>query len=579
MSRLLGTFGFYDSRETDWDSILSYFISTIGETGKQFSVSCLSRAQLDPTITAFGDSITYDMSGNVTGGTISSFQISDDLGNVLVTVTDFTPVSAVTFYNAVINDNPSSPNGRYQYLVSLLDDNTLATGGPGNNSFEVGAGNDTVMGGSGNDVVWKWKSGDLYFDGGGGRNTVVFQAAAGNVNPSTWDRELVVNLRTDTGTNPFGGGTLTLVHVQNVVGTDHADLLIGNDQGDTFGDGIYDTGADTVIGGAGNDIVNLAEGLPNAHGGVHADGGGGINTIKVNFGLFNLGLHELDLLDQSKNTGAFLNDLLTDFQVFVHGGYLIEGGQTFIFIDNNQPRHTVEAMGQTNEITFHGGNDTLVLYDTVASGYTVQAMGAGGRNTLDLGDRLLDGKNIFDFAHQSKNTGIFAHVTFTEVGAITGAHLITAPTDGELVVIGGKGPESITGTYKGDLLRAGSGNATIDGGGGNDTEFGGPGHDVFVFDSSLRPREHTVHIFNFAVSRDKIELDKTIFIGVGHKRVLAASHFDTGAHAHHAQDRVIYNPGTGGLFYHAPGTPLSHEVEFAILAKHLGLTHADFFVV
>ena len=154
-----------------------------------------------------------------------------------------------------------------------------------------------------------------------------------------------------------------------------------------------------------------------------------------------------------------------------------------------------------------------------------------------------------------------------------------APTDAKLVVIGGKGRESITGTYKSDVLNAGSGKDTMNGGGGSDTMLGGPGRDVFVFDSSLRPRLHTDTIINFAAARDKIELDKTIFVGIGNNGVLAKSHFDTGAHAHHPGDRIIYDTQSGGLFYHAPGTPLAHEVEFAILAKHLPITHADFLVI
>jgi Ca2+-binding RTX toxin-like protein len=469
----------------------------------------------------------------------------------------------------------------YAFWVSLLNGDGTVTGSGGNDPFlEVGSGGTaTVNAGTGNDVLYIWNPKNVTY-GGSGSGTLIFQSFLGP--PATEPiAGAAVNLKTGVGTNPWTGTLEILSGVNNLVGTDKADSFVGNDKGDVFGDGVFDLGADTIQGGAGNDTVNLAEGASYQTGGVHADGGGGINTLSINIHSSDItGPHELDLLDQSKNSGIFQNDVLTNFQVFVHGtGFFAQAGQAFVFIDNNQSNHTVEAIGQTNTITFHGGNDTLVLYDTVASGYTVQATGVGGRNTLDLGDRLLDGKNTFDFVNQSKNTGVFAHVTFAKVGAITGAHLVTAPTDGELVVIGGQGPESITGTYKGDLLRAGSGNDVINGGGGNDSEFGGPGHDVFVFDSSLRPREHTVHIFNFAVSRDKIELDKTIFIGVGHNGVLAASHFDTGAHAHHASDRIIYDPGTGGLFYHAPGTPLSHGVEFAILAKHLLLTHADFFVV
>jgi len=100
-----------------------------------------------------------------------------------------------------------------------------------------------------------------------------------------------------------------------------------------------------------------------------------------------------------------------------------------------------------------------------------------------------------------------------------------------------------------------------------------------VIGSALKPKDHTSDILNFAPLRDRIDLDKTIFKGIGHNGILAASRFDTGRQAHHPNDRIIYNPHTGALFYHAPHTPLCQEIEFAILAKHLGLSHTDFFVI
>ena len=232
-----------------------------------------------------------------------------------------------------------------------------------------GGGTATVDAGAGNDVVRVWQTKDVVYHGGAGSDTLIFQTYVAGPFPTEPSQGAVVNLKTGTGTNPWGG-TLTLSGIDNIVGTDKGDHFVGNDRGDTFGDGIFDRGPDTIIGGAGNDTVNLAEGLINYHGGVVADGGGGVNTLAINFGLGQVaGRHKLDLLDQSQNTGVFQNDLLTNFQIFVHGtGFYAQDGQTFIFIDNHETHHTVEALGQTNNITFHGGNDALVLHDTVASG-------------------------------------------------------------------------------------------------------------------------------------------------------------------------------------------------------------------
>ena len=53
-------------------------------------------------------------------------------------------------------------------MVALLDDNTTVTGTSASEGIEVGAGNDIVNAGDGDDTVYKWKSGNLTFNGGAG---------------------------------------------------------------------------------------------------------------------------------------------------------------------------------------------------------------------------------------------------------------------------------------------------------------------------------------------------------------------------------------------------------------------------
>ena len=336
-------------------------------------------------ITIHGSGLQYDVDNeNIIGGTVTSFDIGNDSGTVYVTFSGFSSVDAVEFFTALKNDDTSSTDGRYQYLVSLLDDDTTVTGSSGDEHIEVGAGNDTVNGFGGDDVVFKWKSGDLTFDGGGGSDTVVFQAATGDINPPTWDRQLVVDLGAGTGVNPFGGGALHLSNVENVIGTDHADHITGDGKANIIGDGIYDTGADHINGKGGNDTVNLAETYGNP-GGVNANGGSGTDTLAVNFGGFadDGPVHKLDLKDQSKNSGVFTNDVFTNFEKFVHGtGYWAPSGQTFVFIDTNDG-HTVEAMGETNKLTLNGGNDTVIL-STAPTNYVVDADGGSGKDTLQF---------------------------------------------------------------------------------------------------------------------------------------------------------------------------------------------------
>jgi len=55
--------------------------------------------------------------------------------------------------------------------------------------------------------------------------------------------------------------------------------------------------------------------------------------------------------------------------------------------------------------------------------------------------------------------------------------------------------------------------------------------------------------------------------------------FWTGASAHDANDRIIYDKATGALYYDDDGTGRHAQVKIASLKKGLGLTKSDFHVI
>ena len=112
------------------------------------------------------------------------------------------------------------------------NDNLYGQGG--NDSLTGGAGYDTLSGGAGNDTL----------DGGADSDTVNYSDATGPV---------TVNLALGTASGA-GIGADTLISIENVYGSQYADILMGGANNDNLSGGL---GNDTLTGGAGSDNFQL----------------------------------------------------------------------------------------------------------------------------------------------------------------------------------------------------------------------------------------------------------------------------------------------------------------------------------
>ncbi len=162
---------------------------------------------------------------------------------------------------------------------------------------------------------------------------------------------------------------------------------------------------------------------------------------------------------------------------------------------------------------------------------------------------------------------------------------IISGTSGSDILIGTEGNDLIFGFDGKDILYGGSGNDQIKGGNGNDILAGNAGADIltgdsgrdtFVFDATYTNGAMDT-ITDFFPKDDIIHLDNSIFTNLNTGR-LQASAFHTGATAHAATDRIIYNAQTGSLYYDADGTGSASAQQFVELAAGLELTHFDFYV-
>ena len=157
-------------------------------------------------------------------------------------------------------------------LLSGEAGNDILDGGAGDDDFFGGAGDDDLNGGSGNDFL-RGDDGDDNLFGGAGDDILAGSDGAdfidggdGNDTNSFQGNDQGVTASLATGSAVSGGITESFINIENLVGTDFDDILIG-DSGDNFlngldGNDILDGGAgdDDLFGGAGDDDLNGGSG-------------------------------------------------------------------------------------------------------------------------------------------------------------------------------------------------------------------------------------------------------------------------------------------------------------------------------
>lgn len=231
-----------------------------------------------------------------------------------------------------------------------------------------------------------------------------------------------------------------------------------------------------------------------------------------------------NLLVSAKNTTT---GVVTSFTTTPAGGYALElpsGGYT---------------------VTFSGGGYSATKQVTI-----------GTRNVkLDLVDPV---------------ASIAKTITGSEAGEGLGG------TTGNDAIRGLGGNDSLYGGGGTDFLEGGSGNDLLSGGAGMDTLTGGAGADVFFFSSAFRGAVDRVT--DFSPVDDTIRLENGVFTTLP-SGALQASAFHAGAVSHDSTDRVLYDAGSGALYYDPDGTGAAAAEQFGQVAPGLSVTHADFSVV
>jgi Ca2+-binding RTX toxin-like protein len=220
------------------------------------------------------------------------------------------------------------------------------------------------------------------------------------------------------------------------------------------------------------------------------------------------------------------------------------------------------------------GNDTYVVDN--AGDFVIEASGGGL-------DKILSSVSI------NLNAGGMLNVenlTLTGTAAIGGEGNALSNTmvgnNADNFLLGWRGNDQLFGKGGNDFIDAGfrianSGNDLVSGGLGFDSIQTGNGFDRILFNTALGGNNIDV-VQDFDPSSDTFLLDDAIFTALA-PGVLPAAGFAIGAAAADDDDRIIYEPTNGFLFYDPDGDAGVTQTQFGGLPTELALTNADFLVV
>jgi len=367
---------------------------------------------------------------------------------------------------------------------------------------------------------------------GNGNTRIAFYNATDGV---TVDLTTGVAFGTAAGDLAGIGVDTILGGVNNIVGSDFADTLLGRAAADFFdGRGGNDLingrgGFDTAIYGNDPEVtsginVNMAAGI------VTGDAAVGIDTLRAIESI--RGTNFADTYDATGGDGP--------------GGNPGFGELGALNVGSN---------GSLNEFEGLGGDDTII-----GNGNTrISFANATGGVVVDVAAGTATGNS-------SVGTD-----TFTGVANVRGSNSV----------------DTITGDANNNVLEGQGGDDTINGRAGNDTLTGGVGDDHFVYTATTDGFDHVTDFAGHGVGgqTDVFDFDHLAFgnglaVGGADTGTLDASHFVANATGATTADEVFwYNTADHTLYYDADGSGDGAAVAVAVLDNNFLLNSSDFHLI
>ena len=417
----------------------------------------------------------------------------------------------------------------------------------GGDDFLVGGtGADVMYGGAGNDTYYADDAGDIAHElpgDGNDRLVVIFDYVAG----AESDIELIeaVNLNAANALKLGGGDNANAIY-----GNNGANFLYGNGGNDTLwgfaGDDylVGGTGSDAMYGGAGGDTFYVDEAGDVAY----ELAGEGSDRIAASVSYIASAELDIELIEA-------VNLTATD-PLNLGGGdnaNTICGNAGVNFLYGNGGDDTLWGFGGDDyliggagsDIMYGGTGDDTYYVDTPGGDQAIEAVGEGNDRVATTASFELSGVSEIELLEALDSTG-------TEAFVLTGSDFANT-------IVGNAGANVLNGRSGSDVL------------------VGLGGADRFEFTSAISAG-NVDRIDDFVPGVDRIGLGAAIFAGLEPGQ-LADGAFATGASASEADDRVLYDPATGALYFDADGAGSAAAVQFATIGTGLTLAASDFIVI
>ncbi|WP_112664653.1 calcium-binding protein [Microvirga flavescens] len=475
-----------------------------------------------------GADFTYSAPGVPSSGILTGFSLVKN-GIVAVTVTGLAP--GLTLPQVERLRLEGSPGALLRYLLASDDE---VIGGAGNQVILSEGGNDTLDGGEGADYIAAGDGDDLVISRlGQGPTGGAMEILIGGdgidyliIDRSDQELSFVFDVLVKDTTTMLDGTRLSGFERMEFYSGSGDDVLAGGGLADIINAG---AGSDRISGRGDNDTLSGGDGAD------HIDGGSG-------------------------------NDLIT-------------GDEGTDILDGGKGNDTIDGGAQADNL--FGGDEDDVLNGGDGADYIEGGLGNdlldGGRGPDVLcgghGNDLYNVDNPNDVLFEADGEGF-------DVVIASGSYDLTSAAEIELlrtVDPKGKSALNLKGNGYANIIEGNAGANTINGLGGSDTLKGGRGRDIFVFNTELN-KKNVDKVLDFRVKDDSFRLSKAVFKEITGHKVLDAAAFCVGQKAADADDRIIYNPRTGRLYYDADGSGEIKAILFAKLTKGLKLTELDFLI-